>query len=454
MESSDTASAEIVGETRKRTVKSREPVKLTLRACDAAKAEATEYTLWDMDVTGFGLRVYPSGKKGFCCQWRDRTTGETRRMSLGLLGRVTPDQARDRARTVLGQTAAGQDPARDAKRQRAAAAERRAKEITIKGLADLYFEASDRGLILNKRRHEPKRAGTIKTDKGRFNAHILPLVGQRLVSEFAHADCVRLLHSIATGATARTELGVAANGRRRITGGIGAAARAMGLLGSMFTYARKIGLRTDNPVAGIELPKAKTREVALDANQYAALGRKLNAQPTDGTPATAVAIIRLLALTGLRRNEAVDLRWSEVDFDQHCLRLEQTKEGASTRAIGQLVLDLLRNLPWRRASDEFVFPARPGADYQITGFAQFAATILRDIPGLPPRLSPHGLRHSFASAAAALDLSEFTVAALLGHKLRGSTSRYVHRRVDANLIRAADTVAAWIDRAMGGHSNE
>ena len=294
MDNSNPASAEIVGGDGKRTVKSRKPVKLTLRTCDAAKPEAAEYTLWDMDVTGFGLRVYPSGKKGFCCQWRDRTTGETRRMSLGLLGRVTPDQARDRARTILGQTALGQDPARDAKRRRAEAAERHAKEITIKGLADLYFEASGRGLILNKRRHEPKRAGTIETDKGRFNAHILPLVGQRLVSEFAHADCVRLMHSIASGATARTELGEAPNGRRRITGGVGAAARAMGLLGSMFTYARKIGLRTDNPVAGIELPKAKSREVALDAKQYAALGRRL-AGHKDGTPLTAAAIIRLLA---------------------------------------------------------------------------------------------------------------------------------------------------------------
>ena len=77
-----------------------------------------------------------------------------------------------------------------------------------------------------------------------------------------------------------------------------------------------------------------------------------------------------------------------------------------------------------------------------------------DVPGLPPRLSPHGLRHSFASAAAALDMSEFTIAALLGHKLRGSTSRYVHRKVDASLIQAADAVAGWIARAMGGQSNE
>src|SRR6185295_5686758 len=109
----------------KRIVKAREPVKLTGRTCDAAKPEAADYTLWDADLIGLGLRVYHSGKKGFTCQWRDRSTGETRRMSLGLQGRVTPDQARERARVVLGQAAAGQDPSGEVKRQRAAAAERR-----------------------------------------------------------------------------------------------------------------------------------------------------------------------------------------------------------------------------------------------------------------------------------------------------------------------------------------
>jgi integrase len=450
---SGTAGQNIVGGDGKRTVKGRESVKLTIRTCDAAKPEVADYILWDSELIGLGLRVYRSGKKGFTCQWRDRTSGETRRMSLGLLGRVTPDQARDRARVVLGQAAAGQDPVRDMKRQRMAAAERRAKEITVDGLAALYFEASERGLILNKRLHEAKRASTTKTDKGRFNAHIKPLIGSRLVSEIAHSDCVRLMHSIAIGATARAEKGDAPNGRRNIAGGVGAAARAMGLFGSMFTYARKIGLRTDNPVAGIELPKAKTREIALDAGQYAKFGVRLAAQKS-GTPQTAAAIIRLLALTGLRRNEAVDLRWSEVDFEQHCLRLQQTKEGTSVRAIGQAALDLLQSLPWRQTTDEFVFTAYPGADYQITGFAKLAATIMRDIPGLPPRLSPHGLRHSFASVAATMDMSEFTIAALLGHKLRGSTSRYVHRKTDPNLILAADNVAGWIARAMGGQFNE
>jgi integrase len=68
--------------------------------------------------------------------------------------------------------------------------------------------------------------------------------------------------------------------------------------------------------------------------------------------------------------------------------------------------------------------------------------------GLPAGVTPHVLRHSFASVAADLGLSELTIAALIGHRKSSVTSRYVHT-ADAVLLAAADAVAGRISEMMG-----
>jgi len=67
---------------------------------------------------------------------------------------------------------------------------------------------------------------------------------------------------------------------------------------------------------------------------------------------------------------------------------------------------------------------------------------------LPNDITPHVLRHSFASLAADLGFSELTIAALIGHKGRSITSRYVHS-ADAVLLAAADAVANKTMELMG-----
>ena len=65
-------------------------------------------------------------------------------------------------------------------------------------------------------------------------------------------------------------------------------------------------------------------------------------------------------------------------------------------------------------------------------------------------VTPHVLRHTFASVAGDLGFSELTIAGLLGHSARGVTQRYVH--LDAALIVAADRVAAEIATLLEGSS--
>ena len=122
--------------------------------------------------------------------------------------------------------------------------------------------------------------------------------------------------------------------------------------------------------------------------------------------------------------------------------LADTKTGRSVRPLPRAACDLLGAIP--RIGDN-VFPATRG-DGVMTGFPNFWKRIAK-LGNLPDDVTPHVLRHSFASIAADLGYSEPTIAALIGHKGRTMTSRYVHS-ADAVLLAAADAVAERICEHM------
>jgi integrase len=152
-----------------------------------------------------------------------------------------------------------------------------------------------------------------------------------------------------------------------------------------------------------------------------------------------VGIIRQLALTGCRRSEIISLRWDDVDTENSCLRLSESKEGASTRPIGLPAVEFLEKHRLMRTGT-FVFPG--SAEDNAFGSFQnhwakiFAASPLADV-------TAHILRHSFASVANDLGFSESTIAALIGHATGSVTSKYIHT-LDTALIMAADTISGYI----------
>jgi integrase len=156
----------------------------------------------------------------------------------------------------------------------------------------------------------------------------------------------------------------------------------------------------------------------------------------------------LIALTGLRREEACGLRWQEIDAASGCLRLEATKTGRSLRPVGQAALQVLANIP--RGQSERVFPNREGR-----GSAALKKTIaaLFDEAGLSDARS-HDLRRTFASLAADEGYGDATIAELLGHARRGVTARHYIRRPDAALIAAADRIASRIAASLDGRGAE
>jgi integrase len=235
-----------------------------------------------------------------------------------------------------------------------------------------------------------------------------------------------------------------------VRGDKGTATRTVGLLGAIFTYAVRQGIRADNPVHGVMRYADGRRERRIFDDEYGALGEALRTAEAEGKiwPA-AIAMSRFLALTGWRSGEAQALRWSELDLSRRTARLADTKTGLSIRPLSHAACDVLKQLP--RLAGERVFPATRG-DGPMVGFKKFWPKIAK-LGELPVDVTPHVLRHSFASLAADLGYSEPTIAALVGHKGHSVTSRYVYA-ADAVLLAAADAVANRTAELMGEAKTE
>jgi integrase len=142
-----------------------------------------------------------------------------------------------------------------------------------------------------------------------------------------------------------------------------------------------------------------------------------------------------MVLTGWRRGEVLGLRWSEVDLPRRIARLADTKTGASLCALSDAACAVIDSQPW--ISDP-VFPSRSGVK-PIVGYRKMWSRIAK-LGDLPVDITPHVLRHGFASLAADLGYNEPNISTLLRHKNHSITSRYVHS-ADAAMLAAADAVA-------------
>ena len=384
--------------------------------------------VWDIDPIGFGARRQRSEAVAYVVMYRTKE-GRLRRLTIGRHGRYTPDTARNEAKRILGAVAAGEDPATTKTETR--------KASTVAELCDDYLADAEAGKLLTRRR-VAKKASTLATDKGRIEQHIKPLLGRKPVTVVTRADVESFMHAIAEGKTAKREKSGNVRGLTVVTGGRGTASRTVGLLGAIFTYATRKNLRTDNPVRGVMRFADGRRERRLSDAEYKKVGSGLAKTATTLWP-PALAVLRFLALTGWRKGEVLSLLWSEVDLERRTATLTDSKTGRSVRPLSTHAVAVLSTQP---RAGPLVFTASRGNGV-MSGFPRFFARIL-DAGELPADITPHVLRHSFASVASDLGLSEPTIAALIGHKGQSMTGRYVHS-ADAVLLAAADQVASRIE---------
>jgi len=381
--------------------------KLTKRTVEAAEIKASEYFLWDDEVPGFGLRVLPSGRKGFVVQYR--AGRRPRRISLGPSTVLTCEQARTRAITIIAAVRNGDDPAakRDADRE----------ALTVVELADRF----DREHISVR-----LKESTAKGYRRMIERVVLPALGRHRVTEVTRADIAKLHHDM-------RHIPYDAN-------------RCLEIISKMFSLAEMWGLRPDgtNPRKHIRKYPEEKRERFLSAAELRRVGEVLREMEQEGVElASAIAAARLLILTGCRLGEIMRLKWDYVDFSGRALRLPDSKTGAKVVHLGQPALEVLKTIERIDDNSWVITGTLPGAPlYDLQPFWQRVRTRtgLKDV-----RI--HDLRHTFASTAVAGGQGLPIIGKLLGHTQVQTTARYAHLAADPVRI-AADQISEQIANLM------
>ena len=383
----------------------RDGQRLTKRTVDALVAEGRDSVFWDSELPGFGLRVYRTGRKVYCVQTRG--PAGPKRVTLGRHGEISADTARRQAVLAIDRIKRGEDPMPAAPKP----------ELTVAGLADRFLRSHV----------EVNCSANTKDSFGRIvRNHILPALGGLAVSAVERRHVVAL--------------------HDRLSGMPYQANRTLAVLSVMFKLAEAWDMAPPgrNPCRGVRRYREKPRERFLSRVEYRRLGRVLAEAERDGSenPA-AIAAVRLLLLTGCRRNEILTLQWDDVDRAVRELRLKDSKTGARRVPLTPAVEAVLFRIP-RTGDNPWVIASRkPGSRYTAIEPVWMR---LRSRAGLDD-VRLHDLRHSFSSRALALGEELPMIGRMLGHATVSATARYAHLSRDSEKASAAK-VGGSIGRAI------
>ncbi|MCA3700780.1 MAG: tyrosine-type recombinase/integrase [Brevundimonas sp.] len=422
--------------------------KITKRVVDATDKHKTEDVIvWDTDISGFRLRVRPSGRKVYELRYRPKGSTTQRQVTIGRHGSPwTAESARENAKAKLAAAEEGKDPLDERHEQRTA--------LTVAEMADAY--------LLQGPAHKPnKRASSWAIDRYSFDHHLKPLLGKRKARSLTAADLAGWQSKVATGATAKREPSGKPRGMINVRGGPGAAARAMRSVAAMLAWAKSQRLVDHNPAEGVEKIPDGTRERYLSDEEGAAIWQAIDTLSELGqlTP-DQVSYFRLLMLTGARRGEILGLKWSEVDLRRGLLLLAPLRHKSGGRArpkslhLSPAAIDILTRMKGRHPGFIHLFPALQAQAKAGNRDGEKRPAIYSDTPMSPPKsawarvlkqagvadASFHTLRHTFASQVIADGTGLYTLSRMLGHARASTTERYAHLRLDAGAT-AAEGVA-------------
>ena len=349
-------------------------------------------TLMDTLEPGFGVRRQRGAPVFFV---RKFANGRRHFETIGEYGTggLTVTAARNKASGIIAAIRDGMSPT-----------ERRARERAMPTLAEL----ADQWLRLHV---DPKlKPKTATCYRSTLTAHLLPALGRLRVDQIDQPVIVRMHH-------AARDTPYAAN-------------RALGVLSKLMVFAEQQGYRPKgtNPVKGLVRYREDKRERFLSSQELAALGHALSAPAaTERHSSFALKAIAFLLLTGMRLQEVLRLKWSDVDFERGLLLLGDSKSGAKPVILGRRAVELLGSLP-RADSSRWVFPSSVSSEKPMSDLKKAWRTV-RSLAGLDG-VRLHDLRHSYASVAVSSGGSLPMIGRLLGHTQPATTSRYAHLAVD------------------------
>lgn len=359
----------------------------------------------DTELQGFSVRCHGSQR---VYSVRGRCKGARIRWTIGAHGPFTPVSARVEATRVLGLMAAGIDP-----RQGAVSGKR------LNDAAEPFLE----------KKSKLRSPGTLREYRSHLRDHLLPQFGAMLLDDITSEMLERLHRALR---------------ERPVLGN-----RVIATLSSLYTFAGATALcRPDyNPTRGIERYVEAKKERYLDKAEVARLGRALFQLSAAGQHSVfALAAIKLLLLTGCRRDEIRTAQWSFVDFDRALLTLPRTKTGRRVVHLCPTAIAVLKELSTVPNPTKNPFVIRGSRTNRPHANLQDVWQVVRLKAGLQD-VRLHDLRHSVASFAAANGASLIQIGGLLGHRSTAATMRYVHL-ADSNKRQTSDDVSKIITESL------
>ena len=388
-------------------------VSLTHRAIEALRSAETPYRVSDQRCVGLAIRVAPSGLKTWDLAYRIRGTAKIRRLSLGRLGDVSLEQARQRANELTGAARAGRDLLAEEVETRTAAASR----ITVEKLIAVYI-----------RRRVAGRLRTATEIERRLNRALVPIL-QRHAEEIRRRDIRELLDIAADQGIEREAE------KRRQT------------VGAMFRWALSQDIVETDPTAGLKAYDPGTpRDRVLSADEIEALWKWLE---TDSIPPDPADILRLQLATGARCGEISGMHAEEIDREQWTWTLPAARSKNKRPRVTPLV-GVARQIVEARLSGVQsgpLFTAETGTTFTAAHIGHYLLARRDKLP--INKFTTHDLRRTVATFLAEMGISFDIVGAIIGHEAGGRETRTLVRHyVRTDFIERKKTVLEVWDRRL------
>ena len=382
----------------------RQFLNLSKRIVDRLAVDGKDAVFWDCGLPGFGVRVYPSGRKVYVVQ--TRAGGKSRRVTVGRHGEIAPDRARKEAARIIARLKAGLPPVET-------------EPESPPTVADLAGRYRREYVAMHCKPNTVKNYGLM------LAKHIVPDLGDLRVSKVERKHILEFQYGL-------RDMPTVAN-------------RCVDILVKMFNLAELWELRPlgRNPCKSVRRYKVLPRkERFLTPEELARLGRVLEVAPAERLASRhAAAAIRILILTGCRRNEVMGLAWDDLDFEAGQMRLKDSKTGGRMVPLPPAAAEVLACLP-RIDGNPWVFPGKRKGTHQVNINESWDR--IRQRAGLDG-VRLHDLRHTFASRALAIGEGLPMIGELLGHRKIDTTARYAHlarESIQASTAKVADSIGA------------
>ncbi len=328
--------------------------------------------------------------------------------------------------------------------------QREASKHTVSDLCNHYFE-----------KKQNVRESTHQQDLSRYNLWIKPYIGNIKLSDLTKEDIQDLQNRIKQ----QKRVSITQKGKKsytKIIGGVGVAKRTIEMLSAILSFGVSEKWLEANPMLDGSFKKVQyeKKEIAfLEDDDYVTMGRILFYHQNEKAK-QYVQICRLLALTGCRKSEILNLSWGIIDLKKQYFDFKHTKTKAQKRPFGIAVKTELEQI--QPKSQDLLFPSntknsghRLDARKAILNMFSntkdvYGKNILQEYGSISMKknkIGQHTFRHSFASMANQLGFSDIIISGMLGHKKGDITSVYAHN-IEKCLVKACDKVSTKINKLI------